>query len=376
MKSELCEKLGIEFPIFAFNHCRDVVVEVSKAGGMGILGAAGLSPEALEIELKWIDDHIDGKPYGVDIIVPTTMAAQENDVATDISALVPNEHRDFASSVLAQHGLDTAGIYDFSAGTSDAFLGESKAAALMDVAFAHPIKMIANALGVPPRYMLELGKANNVAVAALVGAKEHALKQAEAGVDVIVVQGTEAGGHCGEVSTMVLVPEVCEAIKEFKNISVLAAGGIVLGRQMAAAMTMGAHGAWTGSMWLTTSEASTSPVIKEKMLSTNSRDTVRSRSRTGKYSRQMRSPWTDAWDDEDAPDPLPMPLQPLVSEPALSKITKMAEGGHPGARQLATYWVGQGVGLMNEVQSCKSVMYDFMQDFLAATEKMRRVMDD
>jgi NAD(P)H-dependent flavin oxidoreductase YrpB (nitropropane dioxygenase family) len=236
--------------------------------------------------------------------------------------------------------------------------------------------MIANALGMPPRYMLELGKANNVAVAALVGAKEHALKQAEAGVDVIVVQGTEAGGHCGEVSTMVLVPEVCEAIKEFKNISVLAAGGIVLGRQMAAAMTMGAHGAWTGSMWLTTSEASTSPVIKEKMLSTNSRDTVRSRSRTGKYSRQMRSPWTDAWEDEDAPDPLPMPLQPLVSEPALSKITKMAEGGHPGARQLATYWVGQGVGLMNEVQSCKSVMYDFMQDFLAATEKMRRVMDD
>ena len=171
MKSELCDKLGIEFPIFAFNHCRDVVVEVSKAGGMGVLGAAGLSPEALEIELKWIDEHIDGKPYGVDIIVPTTMASQENEVPTDISALVPNEHRDFASSVLAQHGIDTAGIYDFSAGTSDAFLGESKAAALMDVAFAHPIKMIANALGVPPRYMLELGKAHNVAVAALVGAK-------------------------------------------------------------------------------------------------------------------------------------------------------------------------------------------------------------
>ena len=349
---------------------------MSKAGGMGILGAAGLSPEALEIELKWIDDHIDGKPYGVDIIVPTTMAVQNNEVATDISALVPNEHRDFASSVLAQHGIDSAGIYDFSAGTSDAFLGESKAAALMDVAFAHPIKMIANALGVPPRYMLELGKANNVAVAALVGTKEHALKQAEAGVDVIVVQGTEAGGHCGEVSTMVLVPEVCEAIKGFKDISVLAAGGIVLGRQMAAAMTMGAHGAWTGSMWLTTSEASTSPVIKEKMLSTNSRDTVRSRSRTGKYSRQMRSPWTDAWEDENAPDPLPMPLQPLISEPALSKITKMAEGGHPGARQLATYWVGQGVGLMNKTQSCKAVMYDFMQDFLGATEKMQRMMDD
>ncbi len=376
MRSALCDKLGIEFPLFAFNHCRDVVVEVSKAGGMGILGAAGLTPEALEIELKWIDEHINGKPYGIDIIVPTSMADQGSETPRDIHELIPDEHRNFAARILAQNGIDTTGLYDFKAGTSNSFLGESKAATLMDVAFSHPIKLIANALGVPPRYMLELGKANNVAVAALVGAKEHAVKQAEAGVDILVVQGTEAGGHCGEVSTMVLVPEVCEAIKPYGDIAVLAAGGIVLGRQMAAAMTMGAHGAWTGSMWLTTTEAFTSQVIKEKFLTTNSRDTVRSRSRTGKFSRQMRSPWTDAWEDDNAPDPLPMPLQPLVSEPALAKITKLAEGGHQGARQLATYWVGQGVGLMTEIQSCKALMYDFMQDFLEATENMKKIMDD
>jgi NAD(P)H-dependent flavin oxidoreductase YrpB (nitropropane dioxygenase family) len=376
LHSPICDKLGIEFPLFAFNHCRDVVVEVSKAGGMGVLGAAGLTPEALEIELKWIDEHIDGKPYGIDIIVPTTMAEQGGPAPVDIEKLVPEEHRNFAAQILAQHDVDTAGLYDYRTGESNAFLGESKAVSILDVCFAHPIKLIANALGVPPKYMLDLGKANNVAVAALVGAKEHAVKQAEAGVDILVVQGTEAGGHCGEVSTMVLVPEVCEAVKSYGDIGILAAGGIIKGRQLAGAMAMGADGAWTGSMWLTTTEAATSQVIKEKFLTTSSRDTVRSRSRTGKYSRQMRSPWTDAWEDDSAPDPLPMPLQPLVSEPALGQVIRMAEIGHAGARQLATYWVGQGVGLMTEIQSTKAVMYEFMEDFLNATERLKKVMED
>lgn len=173
---------------------------------------------------------MDGKPYGIDLIVPTTMVEQSNDTPTDIHELVPDEHRNFAAQILAQHSVDTAGICDFRVGTSDAFLSLSKAARLMDVAFCHPIKLIANALGVPPRYMLELGKANDVALAALVGAKEHAVKHAEVGVGILVVQGTEAGGHCGEVSTMVLVPEVCEAIKPYGDISVLAAGGIITGR--------------------------------------------------------------------------------------------------------------------------------------------------
>lgn len=376
MRSPICDMLGIDFPLLAFNHCRDVIVEVSKAGGMGVLGAAGLTPEQLEIELNWIDEHIDGKPYGVDIIVPTSMAIKDSDTPAEIESLIPDEHRNFAAQILARHNIDTLDIYDQVAETSNAFLGAGKAADILDVAFSHPIGLIANALGVPPKYMLELGKEKGVAVAALVGAKEHAVKQAEAGVDILVVAGTEAGGHCGEVSTMVLVPEVCEAVKQYEDIAIVAAGGIVTGRQLAATMAMGAHGAWTGSMWLTTTEAATSQIIKEKFLTTTSRQTVRSRSRTGKYSRQLRSPWTDAWEDESAPDPLPMPLQPLVSEPALAKVIKLAEGGHEGAKQLATFWVGQGVGLMNEIQTTKQVMYDFMEDFLDATERLKNVMDD
>jgi NAD(P)H-dependent flavin oxidoreductase YrpB (nitropropane dioxygenase family) len=157
---------------------------------------------------------------------------------------------------------------------------------------------------------------------------------------------------------------------------VLAAGGIVTGRQMAACMAMGAAGAWTGSVWLTTAEAETNPVVKDKMLAASSRQTVRSRSRTGKYTRQLRSAWTDAWQAPGAPDPLPMPLQSLVSEPALRSIDKLAEAGNPGARQLATYWVGQGVGLMNSTQSVRSVVREFMEDFAAAAERLSTLLED
>ena len=365
MKSQICETLGIEFPLIAFTHCRDVVVEVSKAGGMGVLGAAGYGPKQLEIELNWIDEHIDGKPYGLDLIVPTTMANKDESASSeDIQAMVPDQHRDYAAGILAQHNIDTADVYDAGSRGAGGFLGEKSAANILDIAFGHPIAMIVNALGVPPAYMLALAKERGIPTGALVGSKHHAIKQAEAGVDMLIVSGTEAGGHCGEVSTM------------YPDVSILAAGGIVTGRQMAASMAMGADGVWTGSVWLTTQEAETSPAIKEKLLSAGSNQTIRTRSRTGKYSRQVRSPWTDAWELEDAPDPLPMPLQSLVSEPALGKVTKLAEGGHQGAKQLATYWVGQGVGMMTQSLSAKQVVYDFMEDFLAANDRLKGFVDE
>ena len=224
--------------------------------------------------------------------------------------------------------------------------------------------------------MVEKARAKGIAVGALTGSREHALKNVEAGVDFLVVSGTEAGGHCGEISTLVVVPEVIETLrKNGHDVPVLAAGGIVTGRQMAACMMMGAAGAWTGSVWLTTAEAETLPSIKEKMLSANSRQTVRSKSRTGKYTRQLRSPWTDAWQGSEAPEPLPMPLQGLVSGPALNRIDKLAESGHQGAKQLATYWVGQGVGLMNDSLSTRAVVQNFMEDFAAAYEQMQAVME-
>jgi NAD(P)H-dependent flavin oxidoreductase YrpB (nitropropane dioxygenase family) len=378
VKSKLCEQLGIEFPLFAFSHCRDVVAEVSKAGGFGVLGAAGHSPKSLEIELDWIDAHVHGAPYGVDLIVPTSMDAKEGGLtAEEVEARIPPEHKAYVDRILASHGIATDDLW--SQPVRDDFgdnMRAAGAAAVLDVALAHPVKLVVNALGVPPPFMLSRAKEKGVLVGALAGAREHAIKHAEAGVDVLIVAGTEAGGHCGEISTLVLVPEVLEAIRPYGDIPVLAAGGIVTGKQMAACMAMGAAGAWTGSVWLTTSEAETNPVVKEKMLAASSRQTVRSRSRTGKYTRQLRSAWTDAWQAPDAPEPLPMPLQSLVSEPALAKIDKLAQAGDSGAKQLATYWVGQGVGLMNAATSVRSVVYDFMQDFAAAAERLAALAAD
>lgn len=379
MNSKICELLDIEFPLVAFTHCRDVVVAVSKAGGCGVLGAVGMSPEQLEKELKWIDEHIDGKPYGVDVLIPNKMEGKDEKFdAEKLASMIPQEYADFRADVLENHdipspelrSIDTAGS-GFAANTKS-----DGAKALLDVAFNHPIKLIANALGVPPDWMLEMGKENDVKVAALLGTAQHAINQVKAGVDILVVSGTEAGGHCGSVSTMVLIPEVYEAIQPYGDVPILAAGGIVTGKQMAAAMTMGASGAWCGSVWLTTIESEVDPIIKEKMVAANSSQTVRSRSRTGKHSRQLVTPWTDAWESDKAPEPLPMPLQPMVAEPALQKVNKLAAGGHDGAKDLATYWVGQGVGLMNQSISAGDVVQEFKEDFISAYERLNNFVDE
>jgi NAD(P)H-dependent flavin oxidoreductase YrpB (nitropropane dioxygenase family) len=240
---------------------------------------------------------------------------------------------------------------------------------LLDVAFSHPISLIANALGRPPQSMLDRAHREAVPVAALVGARHHALRQLEAGVDLIVAQGGEAGGHTGEIATMVLVPEVVEAVAG--RVPVLAAGGIVKGRQLAAALALGADGVWTGSLWLTTEEAETAPATKAKFVAATSADTLRSRGRTGKPARQLRSAWTDAWNDPDGPDPLPMPLQSMLAEPALHRVDQAAASGHAGATELATYFVGQGVGLLDAVRPAGRVVRDFMEDFAAAVDRIR-----
>ena len=377
MNSPICKMLDIEFPLLAFTHCRDVVVAVSKAGGMGVLGAVGLTPEQLEQELAWIDAHVDGKPYGLDLIVPNKVEGKGETVsARDMFAQVPEEHREFVTGILNRHGVEAPDDKNVDFGSFNENVRGLGTESMLEIAFRHPIKLIANALGVPPASMLEAGRQHGVPVAALVGAKEHALAQVSAGVDILVVAGGEAGGHCGEVATMVLVPEICRALREMgSEVPVLAAGGIVTGEQMAAAMAMGAAGAWCGSVWLTTAEAETNPVVKDKMLRASSRDTVRSRSRTGKHSRQLRSPWTDAWESEDAPKALPMPLQSLISEPALRQIDKLSQGEHSGAQTLATYWVGQGVGLMNQPMSAGAVVQEFKADFIDAYERLSRALD-
>jgi NAD(P)H-dependent flavin oxidoreductase YrpB (nitropropane dioxygenase family) len=375
VKPAICEQFGIDFPLFAFSHCRDVVAAVTNAGGFGVLGATAYTPELLNQELSWIHDHVGGKPYGVDLIVPAKFEGKgENLSRGELAGRIPEDYRGFIADLLAAHGIEP----DESPRIGPSFLSGDTGQDLLEVAFSHPIKLIANALGVPPGYMIETGKERGVPVAALVGAKEHAVKQVQAGVDLIVAQGTEAGGHCGEVTTMVLIPEVLEALAAIgEKIPVLAAGGIVTGRQMAATVAMGADGAWTGSVWLTTEEAETAPHTVQKFLAATSRDTVRSAGRTGKPARQLKSEWTDAWlPNEGGRKPLPLPLQSMLSEPIIRRVDVLASQGHPGAQALATYFVGQGVGLMNKVKPAREVVREFIEDYLAATERLSNSLPD
>ena len=377
MNNAVCRLTGCEFPLFAFSHCRDVVVAVSKAGGFGVLGATRFTPEQLEEELAWIDAHIDGAPYGVDVLVPEVVdprvaAMADNDARAQ--AISP-EHRAFTADLLGQYGIAVP-PEDVVAWRGRSGITPENGYALMEVAFRHPIRLIANALGIAPPEMIAQGKARGVPVAALVGAKEHALRQAAAGVDIIVAQGTEAGGHCGEVSTLVLIPEVVRALAGAGyNLPVLAAGGIMTGAQMAGMMAAGAQGAWTGSVWLATPESETSEAFRDKMIAARSRDTVRSRSRTGKPARQLKTAWHEAWDSAAGPGALPMPLMGMVSEPSFQKIEKAVLGGNEQARELVSYFVGQGVGLIDQVRSARSVVQDFREEFAAAVLGLAAMME-
>jgi NAD(P)H-dependent flavin oxidoreductase YrpB (nitropropane dioxygenase family) len=377
MKSPVCKMLGVEFPLFAFSHCRDVVAAVSRAGGFGVLGATTHSPESIEQELKWIDDHVDGKPYGLDVLIPenTSTAGETGVTWQNLELRIPAEHRAFTRDLLSKYGVELK-TTSVPADTPQPF-DTTRAMDVLEASFRHPIRLIANALGVPPKAMIEMGRKHGVPVAALVGAKEHALRQVAAGVDILVVQGTEAGGHCGEVSTMVLVPEVIKAIKPIRDVPVLAAGGIMTGRQMAACMAMGAAGVWTGSVWLATTESETSEIFREKMIAASSRDAVRSRGRTGKPARQLRSVWTDAWDrDPNSPGALPMPLQSIISRDAFQSIDRAAAAGNAKARDLVSYFVGQGVGLIDSVKSATAVVQEFKEDFADAVEHLNALVGD
>jgi NAD(P)H-dependent flavin oxidoreductase YrpB (nitropropane dioxygenase family) len=368
MRTRLCDTFGIEFPIFAFSHCRDVVAAVSKAGGLGVLGALAFSSEQLEMELKWIDEHVDGKPYGVDVVMPASSVAAAGDVTeAQLQAMIPQGHRDFVEQVLERYGVPPLpeGVE-----RATPLLGwvPGKARSQVDVSLEHPIALIVNALGPPPPDVIEKAHAKGVLVAALVGRADQARKQREAGVDIIVASGHEAGGHTGEIATMVLVPEVVEAVAPAP---VLAAGGIGSGRQAAAAMALGADGVWTGSIWLTVKESDTSEPLKEKLFGATSSDTVRSRSMTGKPARQLRTPWTEAWDGAESPGTLPMPLQFMLTAEAQSRMHRAAANmpGTPAA-DLAPSPVGQIVGSMRSPRAARDVVLDMVQEFIETTEKL------
>jgi NAD(P)H-dependent flavin oxidoreductase YrpB (nitropropane dioxygenase family) len=368
VRTPLCDEFGIEFPIFAFTHCRDVVAAVSKAGGFGVLGAVGFSPEQLAVELDWIDEHVGDAPYGVDIVIPGKYEGMGADLdpealADELRKMVPQGHLDFAKKVLADHGVPEMPEDE---SNSMRLLGwtATTAAPQIEIALGHDkVKLIANALGTPPEDVIQNIHASGRKVAALCGSPYQALKHKEAGVDIVIGQGGEGGGHTGDVGSVVLWPQIAKAIAPTP---LLAAGGIGSGHQIAAALAMGAQGVWAGSLWLTVEEADLPPAQKQQLLDATSRDTVRSRSFTGKPCRMLRNDWTEAWEAADSPDPLPMPLQYMVSGDCVARSHRYADK----AGEVMFNPTGQVVGQLEKVEKTSAVIQRLVEEYLESVERL------
>ncbi|HTK62860.1 MAG TPA: nitronate monooxygenase family protein [Pseudonocardia sp.] len=366
MRSRLAKACGAEYPIFAFSHCRDVVIEVSRSGGVGVLGLVRSTPEQVELDLRVISEALDGKPFGVDVLFPV------GDIPTDkaeLSARIPDEHRRFVAEIMARYNVPEGDIPDAVvagvAGGAKATMQDGLE--IGEVALKYGAKVVASALGPPPPPFVDQVRESGALLFGLCGGGDQARRHVAAGADAVVAQGTEAGGHTGDLATMVVVPEVVDAISP---VPVLAAGGISDGRQIAAGLALGADAVWTGSIWLGTVESELDPIVKQKLVDARSRDTLRSRCISGKTVRQLRTPWVELWEGEDAPRTLPMPLQGMLVAESQRRIFR-----HRVAELMGTP-AGQAIGRINAIRPTREVFYDLVQGFADASSRFTDLLDD
>ena len=378
MQTDLSKKFGIDYPIFGFTPSEHVAAAISRAGGLGVLGCVRFNdPEELDEVLEWMHDNTDGKPFGVDIVMPAKIPTEGSH--TDLDAMIPPEHRAFV-----ERTLDDLGVPPLPDGdrVNAGVLGwlHSVARSHVDVAMTHAdkygqIKLIANALGSPPADVIATAHDHGVSVAALAGAKDHALHHVDAGVDIVIAQGYEGGGHTGEVTSMILWPELVDAVGD--RAPVLAAGGVGSGRQIAAAIALGAQGVWMGTYWLTAAEYKLGvpegqegpSTVQQALLDASSRDTVRRRIYSGKPARLLKTKWTDAWDAQGAPEPLPMPLQNILVSEAHARISASSDPG------VVAMPAGQIVGRLNAITPVAELIADMVAEYEESVARMQKTLE-
>ncbi|HAC58459.1 nitronate monooxygenase [Parvibaculum sp.] len=379
LRSRVSEMLGIKYPILLAGmggaSVPRLAAAVSNAGGLGVLGAAACSPEQLR---EWIREtrSLTDKPFGVDTLLPASVrrGTKPQSGGGDLDPMeVLGEYKKFARDFMEKEGLESTGTSSIvsNAGSegqnkgrqdSPQFFSKEFFEAQMEVVVEEKVAVYAAGLGNPGPWIDRL-HANGTKVMAVVGAVKHAVQVVNSGIDLIVAQGHDGGGHNSPIGTMALIPQVVDAIGG--RIPVLGAGGISDGRGIAASFMLGAEGAWIGTTFLATDEAGIEDFQKEVIADSGDGDTVVSRAVTGKPARIIRNKWAQAW-VEAKKEPLPMPFQSIVAGPVLAAAMAAKR------KDIAPGFAGQGMGLVKKVRPAAEVMKDLVTEAETALSSARQ----
>ncbi len=349
MKTELCERFGIDIPIFGFSHAVEVVAAVTNAGGYGVYGATRRLAAEIADEVKAIRDAVEDRPFGLDLVIPDKVP-ERNDRA-ELEMKVPDAHRRFVEGLERKYSVPKPSA----PGMRTRFIRSREIQDSQIAAVAESdVNMVALGIGCPPE-VVELMKSKGKTTVALVGQERHAARALEAGVDLLVAQGYDAGGHTGQIGTFSLVPRI---VQMAGAVPVLAAGGVATGRHIAAALALGAQGVWIGTAFLVTEEyrSHLSPGELDALLDAQAADTVISRAESGKPFRQTRSAWSEEWSTKEAPSPLSHPLHDVLVGDMLGAIIEH------DIRPLQHYGAGQGIGWFDRLRPVSEVVNTLVRD--------------
>ncbi len=356
LRTKFCDMLGIEFPVVAFTHCKDVAVAVINSGGFAVLGEAMHTPDDIASDIKWIRDRVDGKPFGIDLVLPASVPPTGS--LDELMSKIPETHRKFAQEIKEKYDVpDPKGPIDLHQWGG---LNQEMARAQLEVLLDERVPVIASGLG-SPVFILEAAHERGIKVFGLVGKARQAKRQLEAGVDAVVAQGYDAAGHTGDVGTFSIVPEV---VAMAGDTPIIAAGGVTTGRHLAAALCLGASGVWTGTLWLASRESDVDMIIKERLLAATVEDTSYGTSISGMTMRVLKCPWTEEWSKPEAPHALPAPYQMLLSSDYI-------QGANDNRREdLMTEAAGQGVGFVTSMKPARQILFDLVEEALATFEEV------
>ena len=362
LHTRLCDEYGCEVPVVAFAHTKDVIAAVTNAGGIGVLGASSLTEDELRSAIHWIRDKVGDKPFGIDLLVPASFVEGNLE---DLEAMIPAGHREFVANLIRDNTIPPPTGDEPRPNAGDRL---NRARRSLDILFEEEVPIFASGLG-SPAFILDRAHEAGMKIWGLVGLPRQAQRQIDAGVDVVIAQGYDSGGHSGTVGTFTLVPEVVR-MAEGTNTMVVAAGGINNGRQLAAALTMGAVGIWTGTIWLATHESETDMFLKQRLIEARAEDPYQSRAMSGKPIRQLPSRYGDAWKQPGAPEPLQMPLQGMLVADILDGIQDNK------VEEWMTTPAGQSVVGINAVRPAADVVYSLAEEAIERFETIGAVTAD